>query len=301
MMQHPGARRIGRSMNIDRSDSSRNLRLQKALADAGCGARRDCEQMIHEGRVCVNGTRVERLPAFIDPRRDVVTLDGAAVDLARSAKLGRDQSPAGAVYLLVNKPRGVITTVGDPDGRRDVMSLVPRSIAMRERLFPVGRLDADSTGLLLLTNDGEFAHRLTHPSFGVVKEYRVLVRGLVADADLARLRKGMRLATPGARTGAAQRAAMESVRVVKRQIDRNRTDLSLLTIRLREGRNREIRRMLARLGLKVRALERVAIGPLRAPSLRPGRSKLLGREDVARLRAVTLESPRPGSAVGAPI
>ncbi|HSN70383.1 MAG TPA: pseudouridine synthase [Steroidobacteraceae bacterium] len=270
------------------------MRLQKALADAGVAARRDCEQLIFAGRVRVNGRVVDTLPAFVDPSRDVVEVDGQAIDLSASEGETAAAGSAERVYLLVNKPKGVVTTTNDPQGRRNVMSLVPRTIAARERLFPVGRLDVDSTGLLLLTNDGELAFRLTHPRFGLAKEYRVLTSGLATDEQLAKLRQGMRLTTttPG-NEPRAKRATMESVRILKRYVDRSRGDRTLLSVVLREGQNREIRRMLARVGLKVRELERVAIGPLRAPDLKPGQVKLLGRKDVDRLRAATLGAPEP--------
>jgi pseudouridine synthase len=153
----------------------------------------------------------------------------------------------------------------------------------------VGRLDGDSTGLLLITNDGDLAYRLTHPKFGIAKEYRVLTSGLASDEQLQKLRSGMYLVNPsadGAKT--SKRASMESVRIIKRFVDRARGDRTMLSVTLREGQNREIRRMLARVGLKVRELERVAIGPLRAGDLKPGQARLLGKKDVETLRAAVL-------------
>jgi 23S rRNA pseudouridine2605 synthase len=270
----------------DSSASTRGVRLQKAMADAGIGARRDCEQLIDAGRVRVNGRVVAALPCFIDPARDVVELDGKVIDLPvpseSEASAARTRPP---VYVLINKPKGVITTTRDPEGRRNVLDLVPIGLRRGERLFPVGRLDGDSTGLLLITNDGGLAHQLTHPKFGVTKEYRVTCTGHADDEQLRKLRAGMYLispATAGVKT--TKRASMESVRILKRYVDRARGDRTLLSVTLREGQNREIRRMLARVGLKVRELERVAIGSLRAPDLKPGQSKLLGKKDVERLR-----------------
>jgi 23S rRNA pseudouridine2605 synthase len=264
------------------------------MADAGVGARRDCEEMIAAGRVRVNGRAVTALPCFVDPGRDLVQLDGETVEL--NAALG-DDSPRepsraaarAATYLLINKPKGVITTTRDPLGRRNVLDLVPHALSRGERLFPVGRLDGDSTGLLLITNDGDLAHQLTHPKFGVPKEYRVLCAGLASEEQLRKLKSGMYLITPnaaGAKT--TKKASLESVRILKRYVDRARGDRTLLSVTLREGQNREIRRMLARVGLKVRELERVAIGPLRAPGLNPGQAKLLGKKDIERLRAAML-------------
>jgi 23S rRNA pseudouridine2605 synthase len=270
------------------SSKPTGVRLQKAMADAGVGARRDCEDMITSGRVKVNGQLVTSLPCFVDPRRDVVQLDGLLVDLPESST---DAPPRALLYYLINKPKGVITTTRDPEGRRNVLDLLPPAVRREDRLYPVGRLDADSTGLLLITNDGDLAFQLTHPKFGVAKEYRVNCMGLASDEQIKKLKQGMYLitaATDG--TKASKRASMESVRILKRMVDRSRGDRTLLSITLREGQNREIRRMLARVGLKVRDLERVAIGPLRAPELRPGQIKLLGKRDVDKLRAATLSS-----------
>ena len=267
------------------SPNAKGVRLQKAMADAGIGARRDCEDMITAGRVRVNGSVVTTLPCFVDPASDVVELDGEAIDLPVSESTGATSAPRSFIYVLVNKPKGVITTTNDPEGRRNVLDLLPPTMRREERLFPVGRLDGDSTGLLLITNDGDLAYQLTHPKFGVTKEYRVMVAGLASDEQLQALKRGMYLVTPasdGSKT--AKKASLESIRIVKRFVDRNRGDRTLLSITLREGQNREIRRMLARVGLKVRELERVAIGPLKAAELKPGQIKLLGKKDVARLR-----------------
>lgn len=271
--------------------ASKGVRLQKAMADAGVGARRDCEEMILAGRVRVNGETITSLPHFIDPASDVVELDREVLKLPSTPVETKSAQPERRFsYVLINKPKGVITTTSDPEGRRTVLDFVPPALR-RERLFPVGRLDADSTGLLIITNDGEFAYQLTHPKFGVTKEYRVTCAGLATGDQLARLKRGMYLITPtqdGEKN--AKRAQMESVRIVKRLVDRARGDRTILQVTLREGQNREIRRMLARIGLKVRELERVAIGPLRAGALKPGQSKLLGKRDIERLRASTLST-----------
>lgn len=260
------------------------------MADAGIGARRDCEEMIAAGRVKVNGQVVTELPCFVDPRRDVVQLDDLLVDLPDTVT----DAPRAFIYYLINKPKGVITTTRDPEGRRNVLDLLPPAVRRTERLYPVGRLDADSTGLLLITNDGDLAYQLTHPKFGVVKEYRVTCQGLATAEQLQKLKQGMYLVTPSSDgTKASKRATMESVRVLKRFVDRSRGDRTLLSVMLKEGQNREIRRMLARVGLKVRELERVAIGPLRASGLKPGQIKLLGKKDVELLRAATLTVSSP--------
>ena len=260
------------------------------MADAGVAARRDCEQLIIAGRVRVNGAAIAALPCFIDPQRDVVELDGVRLELpiiegATSSNVARSY-----VYLLLNKPKGVITTTNDPQGRRNVLDLLPPALRHEERLFPVGRLDADSTGLLLITNDGDLAFQLTHPKFGIPKQYRVTCRGLATEEQLATLRRGLYLvnsSTDGSKT--SKHASLESVRIVKRLVDRARGDRTLLNVTLREGQNREIRRLCARVGLKVKELQRVAIGPLRLIDLAPGACKLLGKRDVEKLRAATLE------------
>ncbi len=266
------------------------------MADAGLGARRDCEDMITAGRVAVNGRIVDTLPCFVDPANDEVQLDGEVIELPvpeeSADSTGSSKAAAKArsfIYVLINKPKGVITTTSDPEGRRNVLDLVPQSLRSNERLFPVGRLDGDSTGLLLITNDGDLAYQLTHPKFGIAKEYRVLTSGLATDEQLQKLRAGMYLVNPASDgTKTSKKASMESVRIIKRFVDRARGDRTMLSVTLREGQNREIRRMLARVGLKVRELERVAIGPLRAGDLKPGQAKLLGKKDVEKLRSATL-------------
>ena len=269
---------------------TKGVRLQKAMADAGVGARRECEEMILAGRVRVNGETVTSLPCFIDPASDVVELDREVLKLSSAPAAQKAHTPErGFSYVLINKPKGVITTTSDPEGRRTVLDFVPPALR-RERLFPVGRLDADSTGLIIITNDGDFAYQLTHPKFGVTKEYRVTCAGLASGDQLQKLKRGMYLVTPTSDgTKSTKRAQMESVRIVKRLVDRARGDRTILHVTLREGKNREIRRMLARIGLKVRDLERIAIGPLRVAGLKPGQSKLLGKKDVERLRAAMIE------------
>ncbi len=260
------------------TDASRGIRLQKAMAEAGVASRRDCEAMIEEGRVRVNGQTVAALPAWVDPTADRVEVDGQPIQRKTSKSLtGGAHKP---VYLLVNKPRNVISTSHDPQGRPTVLDLV--DMPLKQRLFAVGRLDADSTGLLLLTNDGELANRLTHPRYEVTKRYRVVVRGRLEEKDLARLRKGLLLAHD--RGSKVKRAAMESVRIVKHQIDRTAGDKTILEITLAEGQNREIRRLLARVGLKVRRLERTALGPLKLRGIARGQWRPLDRKELGMLR-----------------
>lgn len=283
------------------------MRLEKALAMLGLASRRDCERLVREGRIRVNGKVVRELPCLVRPGRDLLELDGDEVALERGG-----EPRAERLYIALNKPKGVISTADDPEGRTNVVALVSRWVPRGERVYPVGRLDADSTGLMLLTNDGDLAHRLAHPRFGVAKEYRVTTQGSLDDTAVAVLKKGMFLASPGSIAGShvaaprgaeagprptraptgGRRAALEDVRVLKRMADRSRGDLSLLQVKLQEGQNREIRRLLARVGVKVRRLERVAIGPLKLGTLKPGMSRLLSPVEVAALRAAVGLSDR---------
>ena len=301
----------------DYADKSRGIRLQKAMADAGVASRRACEEMIEQGRVTINGQRVAQLPAWADPAEDRIEVDGQALARPRKTKASQAARAAGKVaasssvgktYIIVNKPRGVLCTNDDPHDRKRVIDLIDSSLAARVRLYPVGRLDADSTGMILLTNDGELTHRLTHPSYEVPKEYRVTVVGRVAVEDLDRLKKGIYLASPDAiaKTKAregdfakpgdepgpghspkntdAKKATVESVRILRVETDRTRGDRTLLAITLREGQNREIRRIMARLGFKVRKLKRVAIGPIRLKTLGSGNWREMTAPEVRKLR-----------------
>ena len=263
-------------------------RLQKVMADAGVASRRDCELAIRAGRVRVNGRRVTSLPCLVTAGRDLVELDGVVIETGRRAGVRqRDR-----VYLMLNKPRGVISTASDPEGRPNVVALVAPAVPPGERVYPVGRLDADSTGLVLLTNDGELAHRLAHPRHGVAKEYRVTVQGQLSPEALARLSRGLYLADASDPSRGAKRARPERLRVLQQKKDRSRGDLSLVSVTLREGQNREIRRLFARVGAKVRRLERVALGPLQLAGLPPGRHRRLRSAEIEALkRSVGLFEP----------
>jgi pseudouridine synthase len=255
-------------------------RLQKVLADAGVASRRDVEFAIRAGRIRVNGRRVLALPCLVEPARDLIELDGEVIDLAgRRSPRARER-----VYLMLNKPKGVISTARDPGGRPNVVDLVRAGVPKGQRVYPVGRLDADSTGLVLLTNDGELAHRLAHPGSGIAKEYRVAVQGALPDGALAQLTKGLFLADVSSPRGGAKRARMQSVRVLRRSKDRRHGDLSLVSVTLAEGQNREIRRLFARVGAKVRSLERVALGSLHLGRLPRGSFRALNGEEILALR-----------------
>lgn len=257
---------------------SRGIRLQKALADAGVASRRECEQMIEHGLIKVNGDAVTGLPAWVDPAKDRITVDGKPV--RRAAKPGQVERK---IYIMLNKPRNVVTTTRDPEGRQKVTDLV--QLPGKPRLFPVGRLDAESTGLIIMTNDGALTQRITHPSYQVPKTYQVSVRGHMTDEDIEVLRKGLFLAPR--RAGARpRRAVMERVKLISRGKSRGKDggERTRLSVTLLEGQNREIRRLLARMGFKVRRLERVAIGALELKGLGPGQWRKMTSREVAMLR-----------------
>ncbi|MBI4260549.1 MAG: rRNA pseudouridine synthase [Actinobacteria bacterium] len=233
-------------------------RIQKVLARAGLGSRRASEDLIREGRVRVNG-RVATLGDRADPARDRVEVDGSLVPLDPTLR-----------YMALNKPAGVLTTMGDPVGREDVTRFLPEG----SRLFPVGRLDRDTEGLLLLTNDGELGNRITHPRYGVEKEYLAEVEGPVGPRELTALRRGVLLEDGVARA--------LGVRAVGRS--RGRTALRVV---MGEGRKREVRRLLAAIGLPVHRLVRIRVGPIRLGRMRPGEVRDLTPREVRDLFRAT--------------
>jgi len=247
-------------------DASHGVRLNKALAQLGVASRRGAEQLIANGQVSVNGNIVREMPAWVDLDNDRVAVDGVTINKNRRR---------GKTYLLINKPRGVICTNDDPHGRRKITDLLPHE----QRLFCVGRLDAESTGLVLMTDDGDLANHLMHPRYGVPKSYRVTIRGALSDEDVQKLQDGIYLAER--RSGGAVKAKAESVRLIKRDRERTRMQITLT-----EGRNREIRRMLARRGHKVTRLKRVELGPVRLKGVAAGDWRELTRAEVASLRRV---------------
>ena len=230
-------------------------RLQKILALAGFGSRRDCEEIIEQGRVEVNGA-IATLGMKADPQKAVIKVDGERL---KRHKL---------VYVALFKPKGVLCTHYDQQGRMRAVDLVPESLG---KLFPVGRLDMDSEGLLLLTNDGTLSEQLTHPRYGVPKVYRVQVVGEVTSETVQQLKKGVHLAEGFAKA--------DDVVIKGRQ-----KQSTILDMTLSEGMNREIRRILARLGHKVLALIRISIGPIKLGPLAPGEWRHLSADEVNRLR-----------------
>jgi pseudouridine synthase len=235
-------------------------RLQKAMASAGVASRRECEELILQGSVRVNGRVVDELPAFADPDTDVITVDGR--------RLAKPEH----VYFLLNKPKGVICTSDDPQGRPKAVDLVPGG----KRVFCVGRLDADTSGLIILTNDAELTNLLTHPKYKVPKTYVAKIAGRIDDKTLASLRKGVWLAEG--------RTARARIKVLKR----GHND-SLVEITIQQGLNRQVRRMLAKVGLPVQSLKRTRIGSLTVEGIGVGKFRPLSRSEVASLRRAATE------------
>jgi 23S rRNA pseudouridine2605 synthase len=229
-------------------------RLQKALARAGIASRRKAEEMIRAGRVQINGVIVTEMGQQVEAQ-DRILVDGRPL-----------QTPPAHLYIMLNKPRGVLSTARDEHGRQTVLDLVPH----RERLFPVGRLDRESEGLILLTNDGELTQRLTHPRYEHEKEYRVLVRGTPSAEALRRLRAGLILEDGTVRA--------DDVEVMQGG------GTSLLRIVIHEGRKHLVRRMCEALGYPALRLIRVRMGPLELGPLAPGRHRALTVEEIGKLR-----------------
>jgi 23S rRNA pseudouridine2605 synthase len=238
--------------------SGKPERLQKVLAHAGLGSRRVCEEYMLQGRVTVDGKVVRELGTRVDPDQADIAVDGERVRLEKM------------VYFAVNKPKGYVSTNDDPAGRPRVIDILPE---VPERVYSVGRLDEDSTGLMILTNDGELANRLAHPRYGVEKVYRALVAGSPSREIVSKLTEGIWLSDGKVR---AKRA-----RVVGTQGEATTIELVLA-----EGKKREIRRMLAKLGHKVMSLNRIAIGPVILKGLSPGESRPLSRTEIDLLRKV---------------
>jgi len=232
-------------------------RLQKVLAAAGVASRRKCEELILEGAVRVNGRVVDELPAFVDAEKDAITVNGKKI------------RPVRKVYYLLNKPKGVICTSSDPQGRPKAIDLVPA----RERIFCVGRLDIDSTGLIILTNDSELANKLTHPRYELSKTYVAAVKGEIQGGQVEKLKKGVWLAEGKTGRGA--------VKILKRSHKE-----SLIEITIRQGLNRQVRRMLAKVGLAVRSLKRTRIGKLDGRGVGVGKFRTLTKAEIAYLKKI---------------
>ncbi|MBQ5994360.1 MAG: rRNA pseudouridine synthase [Clostridia bacterium] len=235
--------------------SDNKLRLQKYMAESGVASRRKSEELIAAGKVKVNG-RVAKLGDKVDPKADKITLSGK--------KLVKEKSD---VYIMLNKPRGYITTMSDEHDRKCVAQLVSD---VKQRVYPVGRLDRDSEGLLLLTNDGDFANALTHPSMHVPKTYRATIRPGITQEQLTRFRNGIEI--DGRTTAPAD------IKVLEAQDNRTVAEIVLY-----EGRNRQIRKMFDSMGIEVARLKRTKVGKLKLGSLKPGAYRLLTADEVEML------------------
>ena len=232
------------------------IRLQKLLAQSGVASRRKCEELMLAGVVVVDGEVVTRLGTKVDPRTAVIRVDGKRLPPVSEK-----------VYLAVNKPRGVVSTMSDPEGRRTLQDLVADR---PERLFHVGRLDTDTAGLIILTNDGDFAQRLAHPSYEVDKTYVAEVDGVVSRATLKQLRDGVTLDDGPVQVSAAK-------------VRSSHGDRSLVELVIHEGRNRIVRRLLDHVGHPVRQLTRTQIGPVRLAGLKQGSQRELHEQEIGTL------------------
>lgn len=245
------------SEHDDRTEApEEGIRLQKVLSAAGIASRRASENLIHQGRVEVNGKMVTEQGLRVDPERDSIRVDGSRIP-----------PPRRHVYVVLNKPRGVVSTMEDPEGRPTLSDYLGRR---KERLYHVGRLDTDTEGLILLTNDGDFAHRLAHPSYEVPKTYLAEVEGIVNKHTVEKLKAGITLDDGPVRPDRIKLASVAS-------------DRSLLVVVMHEGRNRIVRRMFDRVRHPVRRLSRTAVGPVKLGQLPVGELRDLTREELGAL------------------
>ena len=251
-------------------------RIQKVLAAAGVASRRNIEEMVRQGRVAVNGKVMIDLPILIDPAKDKVTIDDEKVQL-------KGEEAAERVYVIMNKPRGVYSTNVAQGVQTRAIDLLPPGFP---RVYPVGQLDAESKGLLLLTNDGELTNHLTHPRYGVAKTYRAVVDGFVRPEALAELEKGVWMSD---KSGRGFKTGRSHIKISKRSRDK-----SILEIMIREGRNRQVRRMLARLGHKVRDLTRIRMGPLTLEGLAVGQFRPLTHREIRQLQNAGIQHKGTG-------
>lgn len=232
------------------------VRLNKYLSNSGIASRRAIDKMIRAGQISVNGKIIDELGTKIDPAKDIIVVNGKKI-----------QKNANTAYIILNKPLNVVSTTSDSYARKTVVDLIDTPL----RLYPVGRLDSDSIGLILLTNDGELTHKLTHPKFHISKTYEVKVKGLVTDDKLNRLRNGIRLSD-----GLTSPAEIELMH--------KQGDQAKIQFTIHEGRNRQIRRMCGAVDLEVLELKRISIGPIKLDNLKSGEYKSLTDEEISSLK-----------------
>lgn len=252
-------------MSKNHSQKSHLIRLQKYIADCGVTSRRKAEELITDGKVSVNGIKVTEQGIKVDPKEDVVEVNGTMIDV-----LTVDH-----VYIMMNKPRGYVTTVSDPEGRKTVMDLIP----IKTRVYPVGRLDYLSEGLLLFTNDGDLANKIMHPSFEITKTYEVKVFGKVSAVLLKKLRAGVQ--------DGKDFLQPKGVRVIEQLPNK-----TWLEFRLDEGKNREIRRICEACGLTIDKLKRVAIGSLTINNTKPGTWEYLTKTDLLKTMGINKDGSK---------
>ncbi len=259
------------------------MRLQRVLAEAGVAARRACEALIEGGHVQVNGKIVKKLPVFVDPNRDHIEVDGRPIARKKSARPRR-------LYIMVNKPARALTTASEEPGdeRTTVFDLV--DYPGKPRLFAVGRLDYETTGLVLLTNDGTMANVMTHPRYGVPKTYEAVVKGLPDQTSLAKLEKDIHKAA----LRAAQEEGQSHAPRVELTITKRDSEKTTIELTFREGKNPQVRRMLAIAGWPVRKLTHIRMGPLELRSLALGKWRELERDEVAALKKTTAALTKGG-------
>lgn len=235
------------------------MRLNKFMASCGVASRRKCDEIILEGRVKINAKVVKKLGVQVDPKNDLVTIDDGAIRIKGEYE-----------YYILNKPTGYVTTVKDPQGRKTVMDLIPES---RKRLYPIGRLDYNTSGLLLVTNDGDLTQKLTHPSFELGKTYLAKVRGEVNLLDIAKLRAGVDIG--GFITSKAE------VNLISSNENESKVKLTI-----HEGKNRQVRKMFNAIGKEVLELERIAIGKLDLSGIKVGECRPLSEKEIKYLKEV---------------
>lgn len=256
--KRPARRKTSVKKKISSKKPEGKERLQKVLAAAGVDSRRNCEELILDGVIRVNRNVVDELPAFVDPKNDVITVNGKRIHFADK------------VYYLLNKPKGIICTNSDPQGRKKAIDLID----CPERIFCVGRLDIDTIGAIILTNDSELTNRLTHPKFELPKTYEVKLKGRIDGESIEKLKKGVWLSE--GKTGKS------SVKVIKRTHSE-----SLIEVVIRQGLNRQVRRIMARVGFKVKSLKRTKIGNITTKGMQIGQFKKLTKGQVDYLMKIT--------------
>ncbi len=312
-------KRSGGTIPDELKDANRGVRLQKYLAEAGVGSRRLCEQLIAEGLVRVNRQEVSALPAWVNPFVDDIEVRGEMLPRPKGSEkirhIARENAgnedalpyvPEGKglfekTYIVLYKPRQVVATTSDPEGRPTVLDLVKVPHSVAARIFPVGRLDVDSTGLILLTNDGDLAQKLTHPRYGIQTRYHVAFKGKLNEEEMHRLHQAIdkgrekpAATNPDTRkvSDLSKLIRPQSVKLLSFQRDQTKAADTKVEITLHEGQSREIRRLLAHIDLKVKKIQRVGIGPLTLKGLQAWDWRFLSEQEVHDLKkSVAVKRP----------